>query len=141
MTLSVSTLTIPFLLCLVFVSVLYCTVLHYTQLCPVRTAVSCCVSPVHCTVQHLHFDSLNYCISDICLSCFTATQRTQFPNTCDISLKLTNRSDVWLTVHGNSVWIRKTNWMSLFVFFISLLIVAQHVSGQPCAHHQELTTA
>ena len=28
-----------------------------------------------------------------------------------------------------AVWIRKTNWMSLFVFFISLLIVAQHVSG------------
>ena len=27
------------------------------------------------------------------------------------------------------VWIRKTNEMSLFVFFISLLIVAQHVSG------------
>ena len=26
------------------------------------------------------------------------------------------------------VWIRKTNYMSLFVFFISLLIVAQHVS-------------
>ena len=37
--------------------------------------------------------------------------------------------DVWLTVHRNSVWIRKTNQMSLFVFFISLLIVAQHVSG------------
>ena len=37
--------------------------------------------------------------------------------------------DVWLTVHRNSVWIRKTNWMSLFVFFISVLIVAQHVSG------------
>jgi len=29
----------------------------------------------------------------------------------------------------NYVWIRKTNYMSLFVFFISLLIVAQHVSG------------
>ena len=29
------------------------------------------------------------------------------------------------------VWIRKTNWMSLFVFFITLLIVAQHVS---CNH-------
>jgi hypothetical protein len=28
-----------------------------------------------------------------------------------------------------SVWIRKTNYMSLFVFFISLLIVVQHVSG------------
>ena len=27
------------------------------------------------------------------------------------------------------VLIRKTNQMSLFVFFISLLIVAQHVSG------------
>ena len=39
------------------------------------------------------------------------------------------KSDVWLTVHRNSVWIRKTNQMSLFVFFISLLIVAQHVSG------------
>ena len=39
------------------------------------------------------------------------------------------RSDVWLTVHRNSAWISKTNQMSLFVFFISLLIVAQHVSG------------
>ena len=39
------------------------------------------------------------------------------------------KSDVWLTVHRNSVWIRKTNWMSLFVFFISFIIVAQHVSG------------
>ena len=39
------------------------------------------------------------------------------------------QSDVRLTVHRNSVWIRKTNKMSLFVFFISLLIVAQHVSG------------
>ena len=29
----------------------------------------------------------------------------------------------------HTVWIRKTNYMSLFVFFISLLIVAQHVSG------------
>ena len=38
-------------------------------------------------------------------------------------------SDVWLTVHRNSVWIRKTYYMSLFIFFISLLIVAQHVSG------------
>ena len=28
-----------------------------------------------------------------------------------------------------TVWIRKTNWMSHFVFFISPLIVAQHVSG------------
>ena len=36
---------------------------------------------------------------------------------------------MWLTVHRNSVWIRKINYMSLSVFFISLLIVAQHVSG------------
>ena len=27
------------------------------------------------------------------------------------------KSDVWLTVHRNSVWIRKTNYMSLFVLF------------------------
>jgi len=31
------------------------------------------------------------------------------------------------------VWIRKTNEMSLFVFFISFLIVAQHVSGNHVA--------
>jgi len=31
--------------------------------------------------------------------------------------------------NSRTVWIRKTNKMSLFVFFISLLIVAQHVSG------------
>ena len=47
---------------------------------------------------------------------------------CGIQLKLYS-SDVWLSVRRNSVWIRKTSWMSLFVFFISLLIVAQHVSG------------
>jgi len=40
-----------------------------------------------------------------------------------------SKSDVWLTMHRNSAWIRKTNYVSLFVFFISLLIVAQHVSG------------
>ena len=39
------------------------------------------------------------------------------------------KSDVWLTVHRNSVRKRKTNYMSLSVFFISLLIVVQHVSG------------
>ena len=37
-------------------------------------------------------------------------------------------SDVWLTVHRNSMWIRKKIDV-IFVFFISLLIVAQHVSG------------
>ena len=39
------------------------------------------------------------------------------------------RSDIMET-DSSSVWIRKTNWMSLFVLFISLLIVAQHVSGK-----------
>jgi hypothetical protein len=38
------------------------------------------------------------------------------------------RSDSMET-DSSSVWIRKTNWMSLFVLFISLLLVAQHVSG------------
>ena len=32
-------------------------------------------------------------------------------------------------IYPGLVWIRKTNLMTLFVFFISLLIVAQHVSG------------
>jgi len=46
-----------------------------------------------------------------------------------LCINVWKESDVWLTVHRNSVCIRKTNYMSLFVFFISLLIVAQHVSG------------
>ena len=46
-----------------------------------------------------------------------------------VHVELIGRADVWWTVHRNSMWIRKTNQMSLFVFFISLLIVAQHVSG------------
>jgi len=48
---------------------------------------------------------------------------------CNLLNEVFSKSDVRLTVHRNSVWIRKTNWVSLFVFFISLLIVAQHVSG------------
>ena len=39
------------------------------------------------------------------------------------------RSNFQVNFFKNSVWIRKTNQMSLFVFFISLLIAAQHVSG------------
>ena len=53
----------------------------------------------------------------------------QFCGTPSTRSNTISTSDVWLTVHRNSVWIRKTNWMSIFVFFISLLIVAQHVSG------------
>ena len=49
-------------------------------------------------------------------------------------------SDVWLTVHRNSVWI-KNQLDVVFVFFISLLIVGSTCFGQPCAHHQELTAA
>ena len=37
--------------------------------------------------------------------------------------------DVWLTVHRNSVWMNKNQLDVIFVFFISLLLVAQHVSG------------
>jgi hypothetical protein len=33
-----------------------------------------------------------------------------------------DRSDVWLTVHRNSVWIRKTNLMSLPLLFHYLLL-------------------
>ena len=41
----------------------------------------------------------------------------------------------------NEMWIRKTNYMSLFVSFISLTNSCSTCFGQPCAHHQELTTA
>ena len=60
-------------------------------------------------------------IFDMCLVYRQSVRNGQVVRFC--------KSDVWLTVHRNSVWIRKTNWMPLFVFFISLLIVAQHVSG------------
>ena len=48
--------------------------------------------------------------------------------------------DVWLTVHRNSVWIKN----QLDVTFCILYFYSNSCStcfGQPCAHHQELTTA
>ena len=48
------------------------------------------------------------------------------------------KSDVGLTVHRNSVWIRKTQ---LDVTFCILYFSSNSCStcfGQPCAHHQEL---
>ena len=38
-------------------------------------------------------------------------------------------SDVWLTVHRNSVWIRNQLDVAFVLSFISLLQIAQHVSG------------
>jgi len=38
-------------------------------------------------------------------------------------------TDVWLTVHRNSVWIRNQLDVTFVLYFISLLQVAQHVSG------------
>jgi len=40
-----------------------------------------------------------------------------------------NSSSYWMPFHALVNADKKTNYMSLFVFFISLLIVAQHVSG------------
>jgi len=51
------------------------------------------------------------------------------------------KSDVRLTAHRNSVWIRKTNWMSLFCIHYFSSNSCSTCFGQPCAHHQELTTA
>ena len=62
----------------------------------------------------------------LCLCCSTLIKVVEIEKN---NQNLQFKSDVWLTVHRNSVWIRKTNQVSLFVFFISLLIVAQHVSG------------
>jgi hypothetical protein len=39
------------------------------------------------------------------------------------------KSDVWLTVHRNSVWIRNHLDVTFVLSFISLLQIAQHVSG------------
>ena len=50
-------------------------------------------------------------------------------------------SEVWLTVHRESVWIRTTNWMSLLCIFYFSSNSCSTCFGQPCAHHQELTTA
>jgi len=41
---------------------------------------------------------------------------------------LLNKSDVWLTVHRNSVWIRNQLDVTFVLSFISPLQVAQHVS-------------
>ena len=40
------------------------------------------------------------------------------------------KSDVWLTVHRNSVWIRNQLYVTFVLSFISPLQVAQHVSGK-----------
>jgi len=39
------------------------------------------------------------------------------------------QSNVWLTVHHNSVWIRNQLGVTFVLSFISPLQVAQHVSG------------
>ena len=52
----------------------------------------------------------------------------QLGNFIDVYLAR-HKSDVWLTVHRNSVWIKKNQLDVICVFFISLLLVAQHVSG------------
>jgi len=40
-----------------------------------------------------------------------------------------NKSDVWLTVHLNSVWIRNQLDITYVLSFVSPLQVDQHVSG------------
>jgi len=43
--------------------------------------------------------------------------------------QLDAKSDVWLTVHRNSVWIGNQIDVTYVLSFISLLQVAQHVSA------------
>jgi hypothetical protein len=104
------------------------TTLQFTLPSNENEQTDCCPLPatrtLYCTIPS------NTVLKCTCghFTCFTADRRGshlsrgQHPH-------ITSLSDVWLTVHRNSVWIRKTKYMSLFVFFISLLIVAQHVSG------------
>jgi len=44
------------------------------------------------------------------------------------SIKEESKSDVWLAVHRNSVWIRNQLDVTFVLSFISTLQVAQHVS-------------
>ena len=44
------------------------------------------------------------------------------------SIKQESKSDVWLAVHRNSVWIRNQLDVTFVLSFISPLQVAQHVS-------------
>ena len=81
----------------------------------VRANSTCLGSLRPASTTQFHVPGLNY----------TATRIPSI----GISINKKYGSDVRLTAHRNSVWIRETNQMSLFVFFISLLIVAQHVSG------------
>jgi len=47
----------------------------------------------------------------------------------ELAERLQTKPDVWLTVHRNSVWIRNQIDVTFVLSFISLLQVAQHVSG------------
>ena len=47
----------------------------------------------------------------------------------DLQFRLYYVSDVWLNVHRNSVLIRNQLVITFVLSFISLLQVAQHVSG------------
>ena len=55
--------------------------------------------------------------------------RRQTKTRTQIILTELYESDVWLTVHRNSVWIRKQLDVTFVLSFISPLQVAQHVSG------------
>ena len=72
----------------------------------------------------LRFRVLQFCQLFIC-------QDTFVPFSTEIESRKRNsvNSDVWLTVHRNSVWIRSQLDVTFVLSFISLLQVAQHVSG------------
>jgi len=48
------------------------------------------------------------------------------------------KSDVWLTVHRNSVWIRNQLDVTFVLSFIFSFTSRSTCFGQPCAHLQEL---
>jgi hypothetical protein len=47
----------------------------------------------------------------------------------DVTQQYKSKSDVWLTVHRNLVWVRNQLDVTYVLSFISLLQVPQHVSG------------
>ena len=76
--------------------------------------------------------NVHYNLTSNRLALFTEMNRT---------IRNTHKSDVWLTVHRNSVWIRNQLDVTFYVIFYFSFTNCSTSFGQPCAHLQELTTA
>jgi len=82
-------------------------------------------------------DSLRVQVNFLELRLWVAVYTTELPNFIFVVWK----SNVWLTVHRNSVWIINQLDVTFCVILYFSFTSCSTCFGQPCAHHQELTTA